>query len=336
MKLKVVLIVTLVLFLFSCGKDSENKFLIPVSTGAQGRVIVIMNKDKWEGVVGDTLRSVMQEEILGLPQPEAFFALTQLPHNAFTNVSKRERNLLIVSISEYKEKPVIKVQYDRWAAPQIVVTVEARNQDEFIDIFTKNGAKIRNYFLKAEQERLQKTYKQLSDKKIQKKLKEIYKLNMAVPKGFKLDVHKPHFAWISRETPKLSQAVFIWDYPYTDTAQFNINNLIYMRDSVTMHNVPGPVEGSFMTTEKRMPIEYKEMLLNGRYTVELRGLWRTEGAFLGGPFVSYTCVDTLRNRIVTVDGYVYAGKQLKRNYMRQVEAILTSLEFMPEAEKSEE
>jgi len=70
-------------------------------------------------------------------------------------------------------------------------------------------------------------------------------------------------------------------------------------------------------------------MLNNRYTVEMRGLWKTEGAFLGGPFVSYTTVDTIRNRVVTVDGFVYGGKKTKRNLIRQVEAILTTLEFEP-------
>ena len=49
---------------------------------------------------------------------------------------------------------------------------------------------------------------------------------------------------------------------------------------------------------------------------------------MGGPFVSITKYDEKHGRIVTVDGYVYAGKKDKRNYMRQVEAIMSTLSFI--------
>ena len=48
---------------------------------------------------------------------------------------------------------------------------------------------------------------------------------------------------------------------------------------------------------------------------------------MGGPFVSLTQYDEQRGRIVTVDGYVYAGKKDKRNYMRQIEAIISTMKF---------
>ena len=46
---------------------------------------------------------------------------------------------------------------------------------------------------------------------------------------------------------------------------------------------------------------------------------------MGGPFVSYTLLDTVYNRVVTVDGFLYAPSDPKRDLLRQVEAILKSL-----------
>ena len=74
--------------------------------------------------------------------------------------------------------------------------------------------------------------------------------------------------------------------------------------------------------------EYREFMKGGRYYAELRGLWRLEGDFMGGPFVSLSTVDEVRNRIVTVEGYVYSPKKDKRNFLRQVEAILYTLDFI--------
>jgi len=64
--------------------------------------------------------------------------------------------------------------------------------------------------------------------------------------------------------------------------------------------------------------------------MEIRGLWRVENAFMGGPFVSLSTVDETRNRVVTVEGFVYAPKADKRNLMRQVEAVVYSLQIMEE------
>jgi hypothetical protein len=63
------------------------------------------------------------------------------------------------------------------------------------------------------------------------------------------------------------------------------------------------------------------------YAVEMRGLWRVEHDFMGGPFVSYTFVDWRKNQIVTVFGYVYQPNKAKRNLLRQVEAIIYSTRF---------
>ena len=61
---------------------------------------------------------------------------------------------------------------------------------------------------------------------------------------------------------------------------------------------------------------------------ELRGLWRTENAFMGGPFLSYTVLDEKRNRVVTAEGFVFAPSLDKRNYVRELEAIIQSVEII--------
>ena len=82
-----------------------------------------------------------------------------------------------------------------------------------------------------------------------------------------------------------------------------------------------------MTTMREYPAAIKEIKFNDHYAVEVRGLWNVYEDFMGGPYIIYTVLDEQGNRIVTVDGYVYAPKFNKRNYLRQVEAILCSLKF---------
>ena len=82
-----------------------------------------------------------------------------------------------------------------------------------------------------------------------------------------------------------------------------------------------------MTTEHQVPALAQSFRLNGNYTVEIRGLWRVEGDFMGGPFVSLSSLDLARNRVVTAEGFLYSPKYDKRDYLRQLEAVIYSLTF---------
>jgi hypothetical protein len=65
----------------------------------------------------------------------------------------------------------------------------------------------------------------------------------------------------------------------------------------------------------------------------MRGLWKLEGDFMGGPFYSMTFLDERTGNLVTIDGFAYAPYFDKREYIREVEAIIKTLKFKktPEA-----
>jgi hypothetical protein len=59
-----------------------------------------------------------------------------------------------------------------------------------------------------------------------------------------------------------------------------------------------------------------------------------EGDFMGGPYINLSVLDASKNRVITLDGFVYAPKYNKRNYLRQVEAMMYSLE-LPDQKKND-
>ena len=85
-----------------------------------------------------------------------------------------------------------------------------------------------------------------------------------------------------------------------------------------------------MTTCDVLPPALRMVSLEGRHWCELHGLWDGEGDFMGGPFVSYTTVDTKTNRVFTLDGYGYSPKLHKRNFVRGVEHLLYTVSFPEE------
>ena len=134
--------------------------------------------------------------------------------------------------------------------------------------------------------------------------------------------------WISLESKVHSQGLIIYERPYSDTAQFNKTALLNYRDSIVKVHIPGPSEGSYMTTEYILPIQYKiGTYVNDDYTIELRGKWRVENDFMAGPFTSYTFCNLQKNKLITIEGYVYYPNKEKRNFMRQLQAICRSVSF---------
>ena len=80
-----------------------------------------------------------------------------------------------------------------------------------------------------------------------------------------------------------------------------------------------------MQIERRMIPTYHEISFHGGFAAEVRGLWRMENDFMGGPYYSLTFYDEPNARLITVEGYAYAPYFDKRPYMREIEGIVKSV-----------
>ncbi len=320
--------------LFAGGCNSNNTPTLPTVSGKAGEVIVVMDKSRWEGEIGDLLRDDLAREMIALPQPEPMFDLINITPAAFGKIFKSHRNIIIAKIgSQYKESKIL-VQKNVYAQPQFIFNLIAPNDQAFKELIKSQGDKLLDELKTSERQRLMDLYRRIRDNSIYSKLEKNHHLTLSVPRGYSLDVDSNNFVWISNETPLTSQGILIYYYPYKDTSDFNVKNLISERNKILKKYVPGPTAGSYMTTETQFHTVSKAFMYHGRYFKELRGLWRTEKAFMGGPFISLSTVDQKRNRIVTVEGFVYAPRNEKRPLLRQVEAIIYSIQF-PDEEKKE-
>lgn len=151
---------------------------------------------------------------------------------------------------------------------------------------------------------------------------------MPVPTGYNVNIDTTNFVWISREDPELSQGLIVYSYPYTDTNTFTLDFLVNKRNEFLKKYLPGPLDGTWMTTETRIELNFKAFSYHNQYFAEVRGLWRVENDYMGGPFVSVTTLDEKRNRIITAEGYVYGPKFKKREYVRQLETIIYNLKML--------
>lgn len=323
-KINIILILALLLF-FSC-RDAEKT--LPTITGKAGEVVVVINNNLENSEAGQTLKKILTQEVIGLPQSEPTFDYVNIPENAFTNIFKSHRNIIICEIDKSEEKGQIIIKKDVWARPQIFINIKASNESLLKNLISNNESLILSSILNAENKRIVDNYTQFEDKAITSEIQKKYDISLKIPKGFTLDLAKDNFAWVSHETPQLSQGIFIYYYNYADTSQFNKTNLIQARDEFLQKYVPGPRENSYMSTEHNYEINYHEFMVDSTYIAKLMGLWKVEGDYMGGPFVSYSTPDLKRNRVVTVEGYVYAPRFEKRNYIRQLEGILSTMKVL--------
>ncbi|MBO7145127.1 MAG: DUF4837 family protein [Salinivirgaceae bacterium] len=319
------------------GCNNVREKVLPQISGKAGEVVIVIEDQVWKSTT-DTIINILKADVPGLPQSEPMFDVVRIPNSAFTEIFQRHRNIISCRIAA-DSAASIKVASDIWATPQTVIQIVAPSAQAFEQLFSDNREKIVGLLLKAEQDRIIKNYSTFPERQVMDKLAKATGVTMTIPKGYTFDMDTTcilngdtcHFVWISHETPEISQGLFVYYYDYTDSLMLTRDRLMAMRDLMCKRFVGGPSDGSYMTTVAFEDVTtFRSFNRRGQYTAELRGLWETHGDFMGGPFVSLTQYDAKCGRIVTVDGYVYAGKKDKRNYMRQVEAIMSTMQFVNE------
>lgn len=319
-----ILLFVLVLFT-SCDSNQIRNQKMPSVIGGAGELLVVIDKAKWESTVGDTLRSFLAGQVPTVSQEETYFDLIQIQDNGLKGVYKNHRSLLVVNIKP-SSKPTFSLKEDVWASPQLVAYLIAPSVDSMVSLIARNGETLRNRFVFKEIDRLIKINQKSPNRQIMDELKKKHGYWLSTPRGYALDVNKNNFIWISSESPDVTLSIIGWDYPYTSKDQLSDESLIKKRNEILKANVPGPVEKSYMKTEEVLAPISNELVYKGRYFKQMSGLWKLENAFMGGSFVSFTTVDDYRKRIITVEGFVYAPRKDKRNYLRQLEGVLYTLE----------
>jgi hypothetical protein len=322
-----ILFLSALLVFNSCSSNQVKNQGMPSVIGAAGELLVVMDKAKWESPIGDTLRHILAAQIPSIAQEESYFDLTQVQDNNFNGVFKNHRNILIVDIKP-SSKLSFTIKEDVWASPQLVGYLVAPSADSLISLIAREGELVRNKFEFKEIDRLIKINQQTPNRHIVDELKAKHNYWLSLPRGYTLDVSKNNFFWISSGSPEVTLGVIGWDYPYTSKDQLSVENLIKKRNEMLQLNVPGPTEKSYMKTEDLFTPITNELVYKGLYFKQVYGLWKLENAFMGGSFVNFTTVDDDRKRIITVEGFVYAPRKEKRNYLRQLEGILYTLEVV--------
>lgn len=311
--------------LYSCSDDSA--IMKQNITGRPNELLVVIGEDYWEGKTGELIRESLAQQQLGLPQPEPVFGLINVAPAAFKKIFKTTRNIIQISISPTISTPEIIMKDNVWAAPQATVEIKVKDAVQFEQFFSENSNKILSYFISAEKKRLTATYEKTYENTVYNMLNNEFGVSMKVPPGFAIVKKDKDFVWYKYETPDISQGIILYSIPYNSDSIFTVNYMVALNDSVLKKNIPGPLDGSYMSIEKRVEQVFNIKEHNKNYASEMRGLWRLENDYMGGPYICLAELDASNQRVIVAYGYVYAPSKDKRNFLQQVEVMIYSLKF---------
>ena len=308
-------------------KEGNKRSLLPNVSGKAGEVLVVIEREQWEGGLGVALREALASDTPYLAQREPLFNLTNVPPGSFNNMFKMHRNLLLVNIDPQNVTSGVVYKNNVWAQPQAVVQLNAVSAEEALELFQEASAVVPEFFEQAERDRIIANAKLYEESQLREPVEKITGGILHFPSGYRCRKFTDDFAWIADEKQYTNQTVLVYRYPVDGEDVFSLENIIARRNQVMQANVPGMFEGSYMTTSAAMEPTLRSLRYHGRDFVETRGFWEVQGDFMGGPFVSHSFYSRDGRSIIVLEAFVYAPRYDKRQYLRQVEALLYSFEW---------
>ena len=332
--MKKTLYLALILAFAACSSEEKQQ---PSATGRAGELLVVMNNRQFEGPAGEAIREVFQAQVPMVLTEEPMFDVVQIEEESFVKMFETHRHIFMVDIIDTLSKATLEIRKDVWSYPQAVIRVQAPSDSVFRRVVEANARAFTDHYLAAERERIINAYNRIPNNEARQAVRDKFGFELAIPEGFYVAKEGDGFLWIRSTGTRedLEMSVLIATLEYKDPAiDFSPETIRMRRDSLTQLYIPGEFEGSYMTTYPELSPEFREVNFNGYYAVEARSLWRVEKDFMGGPFINYTLVDEPRNRLVILDGFVYFPNKEKRDYLRQLEALIYSLEFPQKEEEA--
>lgn len=320
--------------------QSQNSFrhkvhkpmLVPSSSGNPYEVMVVVDDENmWDGYVGEAMRQVLQHPIPMLPQEEASFHISHIPEAHYDRITKLFRNVVLIRVNEHFSEPRIKLERNVYSYPQLVMTIQGPSENEISTFITEETNVILNAF---NAEEINRQAYQLEDRhniKFDKKVFEMFGCHLFIPIDLKKMKIGDDFIWASDDGLSSIQNVVIYSYPYVSQKVFTRHAFIGLRNKF-MTQIPGEHKGSVMSTNCDY-VETSNIQINGHYVQEARGLWEMSKDAMGGPFISHSQVDTINNRVIVVEGFVYAPDKMKRTMLRRLQAALYTLQLPAQENK---
>ncbi len=327
------LLVVFTMLMSGCTKEA----ILPKASGRPYEVLVVLDNKTWEAPAGRALFNILDTNVPGLPQDERSFRISQVEPKYLSDGMKIFRNIIMVNMDETQfTQTRMRFVRDKYAIGQIVLTFNTPNAESLKEFCMEHRQDVVDFLTHMEMNRQIKDLTIRHSKVVYDLAWSEFACKLYAPKEITSYKKGKQFFWTSGNTGLGLANICMYSYPYEGPHTFNKQYVLHKRDSVMRANLPGERPGMFMQTDT-MYTDVKPIAVHGKYALEARGLWlikedKQENIWdsMGGPFVSHSRVDTETNRVIVVEGFVYAPEKKKRDLMRRLEASLYTLQLPEE------
>ena len=217
--LKITALVAMVASLAGC-KSSGKGPLLPNVSGKAGEIVVVIDKDNWEGEIGNALRGILADDCPYLAQREPLFNLANVPPGSFNNMFKMHRNILILNINPQNQTTGMMYKRDQWARPQSVAQVNAYGQEDALAIISEAKEQLPEFFEAAERDRIIANSILYEELTLRDPVEKLTGGIMHFPSGYKLRKVTDDFVWIADDKQYTNQIVLVYRYPVPENDPF--------------------------------------------------------------------------------------------------------------------
>ena len=310
-----------IIIIVSCEEGPKSRYLVD-SNGNMNNLTVVMEENDWDGELGKITRKLLEVPYEGLPLNEPQFSLKHLSPKVFKGFARNSRNILLFQKDTIARFQLIE---NRFARPQIVAIVKGEDREAQAVFLEENIRLLRATLSENEQkEKLRRIKKSLSKDKA---LSDRFNVQLVYPSAYKTVKDTTNFVWIQKLLQKGHLNIIAYSLLENELVGNIKKKIIEIRDSIGKVYVPGRLKGSFMITEKAYRPYFYKTKSNNKFCYLTKGTWEVENDFMAGPFVNYMIKDTLNKRWMVIEGFSFAPSTSKRDYMFELNTILSSIRF---------
>ena len=319
-----------VCLLASCSSRDGKKSVVKGKVqSAPYELLVVADKEWLKTEMGQQLVEVVEAPISGLPQREGNFRVTYINPEAFKGTFQYYANILTVNVDKKNNEPVFGVVQDKYARPQVVVHLLAPDYKSLVELVQRESQQLLDIFNENEFARERALLEKHHSGVVTKKTQKMFGVSVNVPVEIDDMKDGENFLWASASKQDFKQNVCLYTIPMEDLTE---ERWTEVRDSVMKVNIPGERDDQWMETDFRT-VSVRSMKVGDKDILTMRGLWDMRNDAMGGPFVCYAYPDIVRDRLLIVEGFVFAPDKKKRPIVRQLEAALQTVFFVPGTHK---
>lgn len=348
--LRNIFFLVVVVYFSSCDLEKTAKMQsnLPYANGKPGEIIVVMDSAQWRGEAGKEVRATFGELVYYLPREESQFSLNQIDPVDFKSILKLQKNIIFVTVLgdnsegnrklkkhftkeslDMIEKDPTLFMYpkkDEFAKGQEILHLFSETEEQLIENISNNRKKLLQHFMNVEDKR---SYKSLYTAKevigVSNHIEDKLGCKLKVPFGFEIAMEDSTFIWLRSFNPDFDKNIFISYVDYTSEEMFSLGNLIKLRTEVSKSYIrykPEDPESYLLTETDNFEVFRNKINFKGQYAVELRGLWKVNKIYMGGPFISYSMVDEATNRFYYIEAFLFSPGKPQRDIMRELDTII--------------